>query len=126
MSSSNTTTNNKSFKEQFPFTKRLNEANRVLEKYSDRIPIIVERYNRGSNDLPLIDKKKFLVPNDLTVGQFVYVIRKRIKLSAEKAIFIMIDNKLPQTSMLISELYQDYKHDDNFLYLTYSSENVFG
>ena len=126
MSSSNTTTNNKSFKEQFPFTKRLNEANRVLEKYSDRIPIIVERYNRSSNNLPLIDKKKFLVPNDLTVGQFVYVIRKRIRLSAEKAIFIMVDNKLPQTSMLISELYQDHKHEDNFLYLTYSSENVFG
>lgn len=126
MSSSNTTTNNKSFKKQFPFTKRLNEANRVLEKYPDRIPIIVERYNRSSNDLPLIDKKKFLVPNDLIVGQFVYVIRKRIRLPAEKAIFIMVDNKLPQTSMLISELYEDYKDDDNFLYLTYSSENVFG
>ena len=120
------TTNNRSFKEQFPFTKRLNEANRVLEKYPDRIPIIVERYNRSSNDLPLIDKKKFLVPNDLTVGQFVYVIRKRIRLPAEKAIFIMINNKLPQTSMLISELYEDFKHEDNFLYLTYSSENVFG
>ena len=126
MSSSNTTTNNKSFKEQFPFTKRLNEANRVLEKYPDRIPIIVERYNRSSNDLPLIDKKKFLVPNDLTVGQFVYVIRKRIRLPAQKAIFIMMNNKLPPTSMLVSELYQDSKHEDNFLYLTYSSENVFG
>jgi len=28
------------------------------------------------SSLPLIDKKKFLVPADLTVGQFVYVIRK--------------------------------------------------
>jgi GABA(A) receptor-associated protein len=35
------------------------------------------------------------VPADLTVGQFVYVIRKRIKLSPERAIFIFIDNKLP-------------------------------
>ena len=126
MSSSDKTKNNKAFKEQFSFTKRLNEANRVLEKYPDRIPIIVERYNRSSNDLPLIDKKKFLVPNDLTVGQFVYVIRKRIRLPAEKAIFIMMKNKLPPTSMLVSELYQDEKHEDNFLYLTYSSENVFG
>jgi hypothetical protein len=31
------------------------------------------------------------VPQDLTVGQFVYVIRKRIKLPAEKAIFIFVD-----------------------------------
>ena len=114
------TTTNKLFKQQFGFTKRLNEANRVLEKYPDRIPIIVERNTRTYNSLPVVDKKKFLVPNDLTVGQFVYVIRKRIKLEPEKAIFLMIDNKLPQTSMLISELYAQHKHEDNFLYIDYS------
>jgi hypothetical protein len=36
----------------------------------------------------------------LTVGQFVYVIRKRIKLSSEKAIFIFVKNVLPPTGML--------------------------
>jgi hypothetical protein len=42
---------------------------------------------------------RYLVPADLTVGQFVYVIRKRIKLSAEKAIFIFVDNVLPPTGI---------------------------
>ena len=126
MSSSENTVSEKLFKQQYPFTKRLNEANRVLEKYPDRIPIIVERNNHSGNDLPIIDKKKFLVPSDLTVGQFVYVIRKRIKLSPEKAIFIMVDTKLPPTSTLVSDIYQENKHEDNFLYLTYSSENTFG
>lgn len=116
----------KSFKKKHAFTKRLNEANRVLEKYSDRIPIIVERNSGTSKDMPVLDKQKFLVPTDLTVGQFVYVIRKRIKLAPEKAIFIMIGNILPTTSMLISELYHEYKDEDNFLYLSYSSENTFG
>nr|GEV73510.1 autophagy-related protein 8f-like [Tanacetum cinerariifolium] len=36
-------------------------------------------------------------PADLTVGQFVYVIRKRIKLSADKAIFIYVEKVLPPT-----------------------------
>lgn len=40
---------------------------------------------------------RYLVPADLTVGQFVYVIRKRIKLSPEKAIFIFVNNVLPPT-----------------------------
>lgn len=40
---------------------------------------------------------RYLVPSDLTVGQFVYVIRKRIKLSPEKAIFIFVRNVLPPT-----------------------------
>lgn len=40
---------------------------------------------------------RYLVPGDLTVGQFVYVIRKRIKLTPEKAIFIFVNNVLPPT-----------------------------
>ncbi|KAE8991197.1 hypothetical protein PF005_g22658 [Phytophthora fragariae] len=65
--------------------------------YSDRIPVICEKAD--PSDIPDIDKKKFLVPVDLTVGQFVYVTRKRIKLSPEKAIFIFINNVLPPTGM---------------------------
>lgn len=41
--------------------------------------------------------RRYLVPADLTVGQYVYVVRKRIKLSAEKAIFIFVKNVLPPT-----------------------------
>ena len=40
---------------------------------------------------------RYLVPAELTVGQFVYVVRKRIKLSAEKAIFVFVSNVLPPT-----------------------------
>ena len=38
------------------------------------------------------------MPSDLTVGQFVYVIRKRIKLSPEKALFVFTNNVLPPTT----------------------------
>ena len=75
--------------------KRLAESARIREKYPDRVPVIVERADKAEKSIPDIDKKKYLVPSDLTVGQFVYVIRKRIKLSPEKAIFIFIDNRLP-------------------------------
>ena len=40
---------------------------------------------------------RYLVPADLTVGQFVYVIRKRIKVSSEEAIFMFVKNTLPPT-----------------------------
>lgn len=48
-------------------------------------------------DLFLLCCCRYLVPADLSVGQFVYVVRKRIKLSAEKAIFVFIENTLPPT-----------------------------
>jgi GABA(A) receptor-associated protein len=38
---------------------------------------------------------RYLVPADLSVGQFVYVIRRRISLPPEKAIFIFVRNTLP-------------------------------
>ena len=41
--------------------------------------------------------RRYLVPADLTVGQFVYVIRKRIKVGPEKAIFMFVKNTLPPT-----------------------------
>lgn len=61
--------------------------------------MICERADRS--EIEDIDKKKYLVPADLTVGQFVYVIRKRIKLAPEKAIFIFVNNTLPPTGMFL-------------------------
>ncbi|KAG0449668.1 hypothetical protein HPP92_027100 [Vanilla planifolia] len=63
---------------------------------------------------------RYLVPADLTVGQFVYVVRKRIKLSAEKAIFIFVKNTLPPTAAMMSAIYEENKDEDGFLYMTYS------
>jgi GABA(A) receptor-associated protein len=112
------------FKKDHDFNTRLNEANRVLNKYPDRIPIICEKNN--SSRLEHIDKNKYLVPCDLTLGQFIYVIRKRLKLPAEKAVFLFINGKIMRTSASLIEVYHNEKDKDNFLYITYSDENVFG
>ena len=78
------------------------------------------------SDIPDIDKNKYLVPSDLTVGQFVYVIRKRMKLPAEKTIFVFVNRQLPSTAALLSTVYKDNADADGFLYVTYSGENTFG
>src|SRR6266536_5115568 len=105
------------FKDEHPFDKRKAEAERIRQKYPDRIPVICEKVEKS--DIATIDKKKYLVPADLTVGQFVYVIRKRIKLSPEKAIFIFVDEVLPPTAALMSSIYEEHKDEDGFLYITY-------
>ncbi|KAJ3182559.1 ubiquitin-like protein atg8 [Gaertneriomyces sp. JEL0708] len=112
------------FKDDHPFEKRKAEAEKIKQKYPDRIPCIVEKADKS--DIAAIDKKKYLVPQDLTMGQFVYVIRKRIKLNSEKAIFIFVNNVLPPSGSLLSQVYQEHKDEDGFLYIVYSSENTFG
>ncbi|CAL8145092.1 unnamed protein product [Prunus armeniaca] len=113
-----------SFKLDHSLERRQAEAGRIREKYPDRIPVIVEK--AAKSNIPDIDKKKYLVPADLSVGQFVYVVRKRIKLEAEKAIFVFVKNTLPPTAAVMSTIYEENKDEDGFLYLTYSGENVFG
>eukprot|EP00282_Hemiselmis_andersenii_P018901 CAMPEP_0172024108 /NCGR_PEP_ID=MMETSP1041-20130122/15162_1 /TAXON_ID=464988 /ORGANISM="Hemiselmis andersenii, Strain CCMP439" /LENGTH=116 /DNA_ID=CAMNT_0012679663 /DNA_START=97 /DNA_END=447 /DNA_ORIENTATION=+ len=98
-------THKSKFKEEHPIERRKAEAQRMREKYQDRIPVIVEK--AAGSDIPDIDKKKYLVPTDLTVGQFVHVIRKRIKLTPEKAIFIFVNNVLPPTAALMSTIYEE-------------------
>ena len=56
----------------------------------------------------------------------MYVIRKRIKLSPEKAIFIFVNNTLPPTAALMSTVYEQHKDEDGFMYMMYSGENTFG
>jgi GABA(A) receptor-associated protein len=107
-----------------PLEKRKSEAERIRAKYPDRVPVICEKADRS--DIPDIDKKKYLVPADLTVGQFHYVIRKRIKLAPEKALFLFCSNSIPPNAALMSTVYEEQKDQDGFLYIQYSGESTFG
>jgi len=115
-----------SFKNQYSFQDRSTEAKRVLSKYPDRVPIICERSLSATKDCPLIDKKKYLVPITYTVGEFLFIIRKRLKLPPEKAIFLFVNDIIPSTSSVIGIVYQTYKDADGYLYMSYSQENTFG
>ena len=113
------------FKQENSLQDRLHESQRITAKYADRIPIICEKNSRSKNTPP-IDKTKYLVPNDLTIGQFVYVIRKRMQLAPEKAIFIFIGNNIPPSSQRLIDTYYFHRDEDGFLYISYSCENTFG
>jgi len=113
------------FKDKQTFEQRSAESIRIKGKFPGKIPVIVER-GKTSDDIPKIDNCKFLVPGDLTVGQFIYTIRKRMLLPPEKALFIFVGSMLPPTGALMKEVYSQYSDRDGFLYIQYRGENVFG
>ena len=114
----------KDYKTRVPFEQRQSEYKRIINKYPDRIPCILER---SGKNIPLVNKTKYLIPRDLTVGQFIYVVRKRLKLDSSLAIFLFFnDNILVNSSETINYCYLNYKDDDGFLYIKYSGENTFG
>jgi len=112
------------FKDNISFDKRKQESTKIIEKFSGRIPIIVEKHD--SCILPTIDKCKYLVPKDMTISQFLFVIRKRIQLDSSQSLFITVNNSLVIGNHTVGAIYEDKKDEDGFLYIVYTSENTFG
>lgn len=63
------------FKEENSLEKRRADGDKILKKYPDRVPVIVEKAPKSR--LKDLDKSKYLVPRELTLGQFYFLIRKR-------------------------------------------------
>ena len=108
-----------------PFETRLEESSRMLQKYPNRIPVIIGKLD-SDKILPFVEKNKYLVPCDIVMSQLIYVIRKQIKLSSEQALFLFINNSIYTSKTFISEIYEKCKNEDGFLYVTYAGENTFG
>jgi GABA(A) receptor-associated protein len=101
------------------------EVEKLRAKYPDKIPIFVTK-SLSACDIPDLPKHKFLAPAQLSVGQFIYVIRRQMTLPPERALFVFVNDILPTSTTLLSELYSNYKSHDGALRMTYTSENTFG
>ncbi|XP_038721859.1 autophagy-related protein 8i-like [Tripterygium wilfordii] len=110
--------------QEHSFDERIKESKSIISKYPDRVPVIIERYSR--TDLPEMEKTKFLVPRDMSVGQFIHILSSRLHLRPGKALFVFVKNTLPQTASHMDFIYETFKDDDGFLYMCYSSEKTFG
>lgn len=114
------------FKEKHPdFDYRKEESTKIMNKYTGRKPIVVEPHCK-SVSTPIIDKNKFLVDDDMSMGKFAFVIRKRLKLNSAQSLFLFVDNSVLPVSDIVKNVYSKYKDEDGFLYIHYSLENTFG
>lgn len=110
------------FKKEVPLEKRKEQSKNIMEKYPNRLPVICDISSR----LPKLDKNKYLIPDDLKTESFMIVIRKRIKLQQEQAMYFFVNNKLLSTNQFMSHIYEKYKDEDGFLYVYACAENTFG
>ena len=99
---------------------------KIIEKYPDRVPVFVTR-GKGDKNLKDIEQNKFIVPEDITIAQFMTIIRNKIELGPEMALFLFVNKgTLPAQSATMANLYNSYKNDDGLLEVEYCGENTFG
>lgn len=113
------------FQSKYTLDQRKQESQRILEKYPDKIPIICQKYDKDKSDYKL-PKNKFLAAQDMTMGQFAFIIRKNIKMKQSEALFMFVGNVLILNTLTLQEVYQKNKNEDGFLYIHFSLENTFG
>lgn len=121
----NTSKSGFDFKMQNSYEKRKDESTRLKNKFPDKIPVILEKTETSL--LPNINKQKFLMQKDVTIGQFLYIIRSSINLDSSEAIFLIINgNIVPATSSTIGEVHTNHGDKDGFLYVHYSAQQTYG
>lgn len=102
--------------EDFTFT----NVEQIMKKYPDKIPVICKQYGSTSH-------YKFMIPTFFTVGQLLMVVRRRSKITPDKALFLFVGQQriIPSATAYVHDLYLHHSQN-RILYVCYSYENTFG
>ena len=114
------------FKNDHAEEERKNESSRILREYPNRVPIICEAAPRSV--LPPLKKTKYLVPYDMTISQFQFLIRRNLDLNQESALYLITSKGIALIGeKTMMEVYNNHKDKtDNFLYIYYDCEITMG
>jgi GABA(A) receptor-associated protein len=117
------------YKKNTPLNERKQKSAKMLSMYPNRIPVIVEMSisSASYNSYQEAEHKiKYLVPHDICMGQFIKIIRDKLKIQSTTALFFFVNNKLFPIVSVIGDIYTEHCDEDGFLYIEFCEESTFG
>jgi len=111
---------------------RISESNRILAKFPNSIPVIIE--SKSEEVYKKLKKNKYLVPRNVSASYLLAAVRKHLEIDSSKAIFMYCGDNIICGTEIIDELYKDYiikkklfgNNTEKFFYVYISVENTFG
>lgn len=102
-------------------------------KFPSRIPVILHKM-RGRCVRTEFKDDKYLVPKDLAIAHFMFILRNRLKskLKDTEAIFLFVKEEstenysIPLSSDSFETLFEKFGFKDGHLPIYFASENTFG
>ena len=107
------------------FRKRKQESERILVKFEDKVPLLVEP---ASEKDPPIRHRKYVVPRSVTFGNLIYMLNEKMKMGDGETLLLTLeeDRSIPRVASQVGELYDAKRNPDGFLYVKYRLENTLG
>ena len=121
------------------------KVEQMMLKNPDRVPVII-----SSNSFK-IDKLKYIVPNSITIGELMIMLRKKNNINPQEAIFLFIKDNNPinpinqnntdkskgkskkenegilvPSSSSLGTLHHQHKDENLILHIFFEKEAVFG
>ena len=93
--------------------------NKLLGKYPDRVPVLVESKIDGQIF-------KYMVPRDKTIAHMMVQLRKHIDMNPKQAVYLFVNNTLPPNSATVGQIWEQHKNEEQTLHICYTLENTFG
>ena len=110
------------FKKENTYERRVELSKKLCSNFPDHIPIIITPNEYGDIQ---ITKQRFLISKYQTVGSLIVEIRRYINNPVQTIFVFCNKNVLIPVNNTIEYIYEKYKDDDGFLYITISTENTF-
>lgn len=113
----------KKFKELYSLEDRKNLFDTWSRRYDKKIFVVAETFN--NEQLPFFSEIFKIEPN-ATVHKLVKLIRNRMKLEEQVAIYIYCNKVIVPPTNIMQSVYERHKDGDGILYLNIVSIDAFG
>lgn len=105
-----------SYKIDVPFKARKSDCEKILSKYPNKIPIIMEKVPFTEDDeTNILPTNKILMDPDITISQM----KEKLFEKHNFKLYLVPDK---DCNMILQNLYDNEKSNDGFLYLSYVSK----
>lgn len=109
-----------------PLEERMDTVKRIRKRHPDKFVLILEAPGFILDTQRKRHYIKFLAPFQMSVGEFLYKLRKNIRLYPEETVYLYVNNEIPMTSSLLSDVYRTHMSPDFHLYMKVEKQAVFG
>ena len=101
------------------------EVAKILTENPNCIPIRCIRADNCSPSLPVLEKRKFVAPKEMSLANFTEHVRAKLQVAKSTPLYVFKESQESlSTAGSLQQFYDQFKHADGFLHFQYSDRRL--